>query len=197
MTREILINQLFAGSYLEESGNIGHEIINLFDADDDKHYVYVTPSGVVKENHDVEAIFFVRNIAARRTVEVIAVATDLERVSPERAASIEYAGVALKRIFRGNTYHGSEELDSPSITFCAGKVMTPCGERPLVLTLDSDSQEANAIQLDTPKKVLVPQGLRSYYAEGEKAYAQLLQLINNNKLWDSSREQALLVPRDL
>ena len=27
---EILINQLFAGSYLQEGINIGHEIINLF-----------------------------------------------------------------------------------------------------------------------------------------------------------------------
>ncbi len=27
---EILINQLFAGAYLHEGTNIGHEVINLF-----------------------------------------------------------------------------------------------------------------------------------------------------------------------
>lgn len=31
MSKEILINQLFAGKYLDEGENIGHEVINLCD----------------------------------------------------------------------------------------------------------------------------------------------------------------------
>ena len=31
--KEILINQLFAGRYLDEGENIGHEVINLFKDD--------------------------------------------------------------------------------------------------------------------------------------------------------------------
>ena len=34
MSKEILINQLFAGEYLNEGENIGHEVINLFRDDD-------------------------------------------------------------------------------------------------------------------------------------------------------------------
>ena len=32
-SKEILINQLFAGRYLDEGENIGHEVINLFKDD--------------------------------------------------------------------------------------------------------------------------------------------------------------------
>ena len=35
---EILINQLFAGSYLNEGANIGHEVINLFKDDNGQNY---------------------------------------------------------------------------------------------------------------------------------------------------------------
>ena len=40
---EILINQLFAGAYLQEGTNIGHEVINLFRDDNDENYLYITP----------------------------------------------------------------------------------------------------------------------------------------------------------
>ena len=38
---EILINQLFAGSYLQEGTNIGHEIINIFRDDNDENYLFM------------------------------------------------------------------------------------------------------------------------------------------------------------
>ena len=41
MGKEILINQMYAGGFLEVGNNIGHEVINLFKADDGKNYVYV------------------------------------------------------------------------------------------------------------------------------------------------------------
>ena len=44
---EILINQLFAGSYLQEGTNIGHEIINIFRDDNDENYLFITPYGNV------------------------------------------------------------------------------------------------------------------------------------------------------
>lgn len=57
MGKEILINQMYAGGFLEVGNNIGHEAINLFKADDGKNYVYVTPSGKVPKERDVEMIF--------------------------------------------------------------------------------------------------------------------------------------------
>ena len=33
MAKEIIINRMFTGSYLEDERNIGHEIINLYATD--------------------------------------------------------------------------------------------------------------------------------------------------------------------
>ena len=60
-SKEILINQLFAGRYLDEGENIGHEVINLFKDDKGDNLLYITPSGRVV-NHNVDSILFVRNI---------------------------------------------------------------------------------------------------------------------------------------
>lgn len=37
MSKKILINQLFAGNYLDEGKNIDHEVINLFEDDKGNH----------------------------------------------------------------------------------------------------------------------------------------------------------------
>lgn len=37
MSKKILINQLFAGNYLEEGKNIDQEVINLFEDDKENH----------------------------------------------------------------------------------------------------------------------------------------------------------------
>ena len=79
---EILINQLFAGSYLSEGENIGHEIINLFQDDDGNNYLFITKNGIVK-NHDVESVVFVQNIKARETMEVIMKAVGLTPVNKD------------------------------------------------------------------------------------------------------------------
>lgn len=79
---EILINQLFAGSYLSEGEYIGHEIINLFQDDDGNNYLFITKNGIVK-NHDVESVVFVQNIKARETMEVIMKAVGLTPVNKD------------------------------------------------------------------------------------------------------------------
>ena len=52
---EILINRMYAGSYLENEHNIGHEVINLIRADGDvdengdgRNYIYVQPYGTMQ-----------------------------------------------------------------------------------------------------------------------------------------------------
>lgn len=106
---EILINQLFAGSYLSEGENIGHEIINLFQDDDGNNYLFITKNGIVK-NHDVESVVFVQNIKARETMEVIMKAVGLTPVNKDEINSITYAGVRLVDIFKKNIYHGDKDM---------------------------------------------------------------------------------------
>lgn len=45
--RTIIINKMYTGKYLETGENIGHEIINLFKADDDMHYIYLNSKGTI------------------------------------------------------------------------------------------------------------------------------------------------------
>lgn len=66
MSKEILINQLFAGGYLLEGENIGHEVINLFKDDNGNNNLFVTKSGSVK-GHDIECILFVRKILKKNS----------------------------------------------------------------------------------------------------------------------------------
>lgn len=44
MARDVIVlNRMFSGSYLED--NIGHEIINLYQTDNGKNYIYLSPDG--------------------------------------------------------------------------------------------------------------------------------------------------------
>ena len=39
----IVLNRMYTGSYL--STNLGHEVINMFQADNGKHYLYLNATG--------------------------------------------------------------------------------------------------------------------------------------------------------
>lgn len=50
-SREIIINKMYVGAYLSEGDNIGHEIINLYKADDGKNYIYLNSQGTIELSH--------------------------------------------------------------------------------------------------------------------------------------------------
>lgn len=71
---KILVNSVFVGGYGFNKGNLPHEMINFFRADDGNYYVYVTPYGVIDKSldtDDLKAILFVRS-AGDGLVEVLA-----------------------------------------------------------------------------------------------------------------------------
>ena len=194
MTNEILINQLFAGKYLHEGENIGHEVINLFRDDDGNYNLFVTPSGFVK-NHDLEYILFVRNVSARRTVEVVGVAKGINGVDNEYIKKVRYAGVSLDQIFSNNTYHGETNPFSKHITYRADAFCLPAQR--IFISIDSDfDQEGYTVHLHSEKKVITPQGMREYYSEKSDsiAYHELKALIEDNKLWKKNNTTEKLFP---
>lgn len=192
MPKEILINQLFAGKYLEEGENIGHEVINLFRDDHGNHNIFVTPSGRVS-GHDLDYILFVRNVSARRTVEVVGLAKDIrdfenEEVKNEEIKNARYAGVSLDQVFKKNIYHGGTDLFTQHITFRAGQFLLPTCR--ILITLDNNeySEEYKIIHLDSKRQVIIPQGMREYYSNevDSKAYNQLKMLIEDHELWNEN-----------
>lgn len=145
---EILINQLFAGSYLEEGSNIGHEVINLFRDDNDDNYLFITPSGIVN-GHNVERVLFVQNIKGNKTMEVVMKAEGLHETTGDEIKQIFYSGVNIVDIFKKNLYHG--ELDATSIdimaTYRADKVLFPKKDKRIIITVDStyEAEDDNSV----------------------------------------------------
>lgn len=194
---EILINQLFAGRYLSEGNNIGHEVINLFDDDDGVRHLFITPNSTVK-GHNVESVIFVRNVKSRKTVEVIAIGMDLSPADNALVAKVRYGGVPLERIFRGNTYRGERDLFTGYATYEAGRVLLPAGDTRVLITIDDGfdlSSWPGSLLLRTSKKVVIPQGMRSYFsAESEpEAHEQLAKLISDESLWEPAGATGRLV----
>ena len=80
----IVLNRMYAGSYL--SSNLGHEVINMFQADNGKHYLYLNSRGNFEEKGKlVSHMLLVMHIGGKR-VEVLALAKDLKPVKSAQCA---------------------------------------------------------------------------------------------------------------
>ena len=192
---EILINQLFAGSYLQEGINIGHEIINLFRDDNDENYLFITPYGNVN-GHDVDKVLFVQNIKARETMEVVMKAEGLSKTSLDEIQRIFYAGVNIVDIFNKNLYHGKKDLveTETMATYRAETIRFPKKGKRIILTVDSNysAEDGNSIVifLEPDKKKIVGQSMRTYLSKESysKIYDVIEELIENDSLWEDHND---------
>ena len=67
----IVLNRMFSGDYLKE--NIGHEVINLFKADNGKHYLYLNALGSFYKKWEgrIKTMLMVRTVKGAKKIEVI------------------------------------------------------------------------------------------------------------------------------
>ena len=121
---------MFSGGYLNES--LGHEIINLFKADNGRHYIYVNPYGTINEDaKDAHKVLLVRAIS-KHCFEILACASELKLLLGDElfasgrkrgakeelkrqsemieAQNIAYGGVPLNELFES-------ENDSPNAAY--------------------------------------------------------------------------------
>lgn len=94
----IVINRMYAGDYL--SSNLGHEIINLFQADNGEHYLYLNSIGNFRKKHlgiDVMLLVKAHNVD---TFEVIGMAKGLTPVPGANKKMLREKGVKNTRIFK-------------------------------------------------------------------------------------------------
>lgn len=77
--KAIVLNRMYAGDYL--SSNLGHEIINMYKADNGNHYLYLNSLGNFAKVHTgkVDYMLFVKYYA-KNVMEIIGMATGLEDV---------------------------------------------------------------------------------------------------------------------
>ena len=126
----IIINRMFSGGYLDE--RLGHEIINLFNADNGRHYIYVNPYGTINEDaKNAHKVLLVRAIS-KHCFEILACASELRLLLSDElftsgrkrgakeelkrqsemieAQNIAYGGVLLNELFES-------ENDSPNAAY--------------------------------------------------------------------------------
>lgn len=74
----LVLNRMYTGSYL--STNLGHEVINMFQADDGKHYLYLNAKGNFSSiGKKVTTMLLVRHVG-ENCVEVVGMAKNLKCV---------------------------------------------------------------------------------------------------------------------
>lgn len=194
---EILINRMFRGEYL--AGNIGHEIINLFKADDDKNYIYINPYGDFAKKHRnrIKTILLVRNYA-KGTFEILAKATDLElliddEVNTRSNTDIRYGGVPIWSIFDQNNDHIRQAI---VVTFRAGSFHK--AKKRILITESARKAESGEYIIslsdhapETKQVHLPKQSLKAYYSENDSktgyVYKKLQDAINDierKDLWE-------------
>lgn len=129
--KEILINKMYTGSYLKQRNNIGHEVINLIKADNNKgYYIYINPYGTMEKEHyssnpdnpNVDTVLLVRPCELDDAFEVIAQVWGLHETDTDvtkqktwkiddiassqekyiKKNKIRYNGKLLNKIFKNN-----------------------------------------------------------------------------------------------
>ena len=135
--RCILVIKMYNGDYLNEGSNIGHEVINLFRADNGRHYIYCLPGGTIGVSKDgkVTDILLVQNVG-NNTLKVLARINNISsdqhiakhcKFSKEEIQqnvinyaleqNVTYNQKPISSIFVANKYNSEQDISSVNFTF--------------------------------------------------------------------------------
>ena len=135
--RCILVIKMYNGDYLNEGSNIGHEVINLFRADNGLHYIYCLPGGTIGVSKDgkVTDILLVQNVG-NNTLKVLARINNISsdqhiakhcKFSKEEIQqhvinyaleqNVTYNQKPISSIFVANKYKSEQDISSVNFTF--------------------------------------------------------------------------------
>ena len=108
----ILLNNLFNGEYIKEK--VGGEIINMYQSDNNKYYIYVNPYGNINKKWDdrIKHILFIRSVG-NGVVKVIGKAEIKEQIS-HNAVRKTGAGIddyQKQYIDKNNITYGNVKID--------------------------------------------------------------------------------------
>ncbi len=208
-----IINRMYAGAFLEN--NIGHEVINLFSADDDSHYVYICDDGTIndKYNDRVKAVVLTRMTETIHKQEILGIAIGLTQISrKEKYASrtknlarqqeimeeylkehkIEYGGVPLPEIFAKNKWGSDDEYGGfYTMTFKAENVLIP--KKKIYLVDKEELISDDCFELKETN--LRGQKLRRYIGSLDEPadYTTVTSLINRRDLWNDKKKPEKII----
>lgn len=210
----IVLNRMYVGDYL--TNNLGHEVINLFKADNNCHYIYLNSTGNLAKEHSkkIGNMLFVKYFD-KGLVEIIGMATGLEEVTGvamQLCRDRKFNGVdeeiwALQKEFiakeEGGIYYGGvsildifndAEQQSIFVTYKAQKVCRIKSSIHRYIRYSNATENCGAnlpsdevVQLEEHQQAKA--SLKQYiYPTESNDYAELLALINDNSLWDDVKK---------
>jgi|GEM_PF-224514 len=203
--KQIIINKMYGGRYLLENENIGHEIINLYKADDGNNYIYLNAPGNIDKQYakDDLTVLLVRRSGKKYKILAKAVGITViesayssksqqQRYKEQVELNLSYGGVKLDDLFSQNTFGGSlQAAKNVYATFQTNKIIKPVNE--LFITDVKSLTDDKTFYVRTPKG-FGTRSLRLYFDEVDKkdSYDDLESVINNESLWESEDTTAMI-----
>ena len=210
--KAIVLNRMYVGDYLEN--NLGHEVINLFQADNGNHYIYLNSIGNFAKEHSgkVGHMLFVKYYD-KGLVEVIGMATGLKEVpgaDMQLNKKIKFNGVDediwqhqkkyIEKTEGGISYGGVSIFDifndakqqSIFITYKAEKVYRIKSSVHRFIRF-SNADENSGINLPTNEVIQLSEhqqakaSLKQYIYPSESGdYDNLFALFEDSSLWEEN-----------
>jgi hypothetical protein len=193
MENAIILSKMYCGEYIET--NIGHEIINLFKADNGKNYIWVNDDGRINPLYDdaVCAVLLVRYVE-EGVMEVIAKAEELEQVlrktndiieeSKSQVNYVENNGITYGGVYPYLIF-GSSDAEKLVITYKADLLRKV--REPIYLIEDIEKKAYYHKYIELPEKHFSKSSQRMYYSKENqpKDYAALEKLLNTQEYWET------------
>ena len=194
----IILNNMYTGRYITQQGNLGHEIINLFKADDEKFYIWLNSMGVcTKTGVDNCTIIMVRSInshlykvLAKAENCKICVGAKKSRDKGNKNNTLKLERYASQKMLKV-TYNGKCPMDDifrekdMFATFSTEKVLQPKGD--VYITNDKLLEDKdNGIYYADFK---ISEAMRTYIKTNHSAFENLNNLLENKYIWVDINEQ--------
>lgn len=166
MKTGIVLNRMYVGDYIVS--NLGHEVINLYQADNGEHYIYLNSTGDFVKAHQgrIGYMLFVKYYG-KGEVEVIGKAEGLEDIyasNPEikqrqidfirSEGGITYGGASILDIFKGS------EQQNVFITYKAQKVYESRSDRRIFIRFYNENNESCTCHHEPGDVVISLEGYR-------------------------------------
>lgn len=210
--KTIVLNRMYAGSYL--STHLGHEVINMFQADNGKHYLYLNSIGNFEEKGlNAKNMLLVMHVGGKR-VEILGLAKNLSPapgaqcslpsninsidnsiseeqrnyILSEKDGGISYGDVPLLDIF------GTIGQQNVFISYEVGK--NEFGENEFFVPnkkmfICFDENEAQKDDIILNEHNFGSTSLRQFIQEGNKDYEILNSVIANEDMWHLCNEKVV------
>lgn len=201
---DIVLNRMYTGSYL--SSNLGHEVINMFQADNGKHYLYLNSKGNFSNaGTSVGTMLLVRGIGDKR-VEVVGLAKNLKPVDSARCKlprdlgrvdedvqtkqlaymkEITYGGAAIEDIF------GDEGQQSVFISYETDANNFYLPQRRIIINF-KDKQDANNQEAKNSENIYLKElsfgstSLHQYVSKTSNDWYLLQEICNDDRCKDTN-----------